>query len=115
MLAVVYRESNESLTLTELTDSKATHTLTLPEDPTTEQYASWQSFITLPLNMGVIADVELTEKGTISNMINLKSFMVPGEADTVENRIKDPIFVETLANVAAGVLQEMISEPRVLH
>ncbi len=114
MLAFVYRESNDKVVITSLDGEADTRDLDLPDGPSKNQHDVWNSLSTLPLNTGIIVDAEFGED-TIFNMVDLKSFMVPGEAATVEEQVKDPSFLTTLATVGNALLQEMINEPRILH
>ena len=114
MLAFVYRESNDKVVITSLDGEADTRDLDLPDNPSQNQYDILNSLSTLPLNAGVIVDVEFGED-TVFNMVDLKSFMVPGVESTVEEQVKDPNFLITLTTVGNALLQELMDEPRILH
>jgi hypothetical protein len=114
MLAFIYRESNDKVVITSLDGEADTRDLALPEVPSQNQYDILNTLSTLPLNTGVIVDAEFGED-TIFNMVDLNSFVVPGAEATVEEKVKDPDFLNTLATVGTALLQEMMDEPRILH
>jgi len=114
MLAFVYRESNDKVVITSLDGEADTRDVDLPESPSQNQYDILNILSTLPLNAGVIVDAEFGED-TVFNMVDLKSFMIPGAEATVKEKAKDPKFLNTLATVGNSLLQELMNEPRILH
>jgi hypothetical protein len=114
MLAFIYREGNDKVVITSLDGEADTRDLALPETPSQNQYDILNSLSTLPLNAGVIVDAEFGED-TVFNMVEMKSFMIPGAETTVEEKAKDPNFLNTLTTVGNALLQEIMDEPRILH
>ena len=114
MLAFIYREISNKVVVTELVEDRNTHDLNLPDDSPETRAELWNWLSSMPLNTGIIVDMEINE-GTVSNLINLKQFMLPDPTITVEDRAKDSSFVDTLAGVAESLLQDIMNEPRVLH
>ncbi len=114
MLALIYRESGNKVVITSLDGDADSRDLHLPDGPSKHQYDMLNSLSSLPLNAGIIVDAEFGE-GTVSNMVDLKSFLVPGESATIEEKVKDPDFLNTLATVGNSLLQDIMNEPRILH
>ena len=113
MLAFVYRESNDKVVITSLDGEANTQDLDLSGAPFENPYDIRKVLTTLPPNAGIIVDVEFGKDDV--SMVDLKSFMIPGVGTTVEEKAKDPNFLNTLTTVANALLQEMMDEPRILH
>jgi len=112
MLAFVYREGNDKVVVTSLDGEANTQDLDL-SGPFENPYDIRKVLTTLPPNAGIIVDVEFGKDDV--SMVDLKSFLIPGVEATVEEKAKDPNFLNTLATVGNALLQEMMDEPRILH
>ena len=112
MLAFVYRESNDKVVITSLDGEATTRDLDLSDAPYENPYDIRKILVTLPSNTGIIVDAEFDKDNV--HMVDLKSFMVSGEA-TVKEKAKDPEFLNTLITVGNAVIEGLMDEPRILH
>jgi len=112
MLAFVYRESSDKVVITSLDGEANTQNLDLSGAPFENPYDIRKILVTLPSNAGIIVDAEF-DKGNV-DMVDLKSFMIPGE-ETVKEKAKDPNFLNTLTTVGNAVIQGLMDDPRILH